>query len=90
MYKLYLFDRGGDNHGGICVYTKDNVFSRRRNDLKLPNIECIWIEITVHHRKFLHGTFYRPPNSPAQTLSSIEDSISLAFDSNINDVFITG
>ena len=89
-YKLYRRDRGGDNHGGICVYTKDNVFSRRRNDLELPNIECIWIEITVHHRKFLLGTFYRPPNSPAQTLSSIEDSIGLAFDSNINDVFITG
>ena len=59
-------DRGGDNHGGKCVYTKDNVFSRRRNDLELPNIECILIEITVHHRKFLLGTFYRPSNSPAQ------------------------
>ena len=89
-YKLYHRDRGGDNHGGICVYTKDNVFSCRRNDLELPNIECIWIEITVHHRKILLRTFYRPPNSPAQTLSSIEDSIGLAFDSNINDVFITG
>ena len=52
-YKVYRRDRGGDNHGGICVYTKDNVFSRRQNDLKLPNIESIWIEITVHHRKFL-------------------------------------
>ena len=78
------------NHGGICVYTKDNVFSRRRNDRELPNIECIWIKITVHHRKFLLGTFYRPPNFPAQTLSSVEDSIGLAFDSNINDEFITG
>ena len=62
----------------------------RRNDLELPNIECISIEITVHHRKFLHGTFYRPPNSPGQTLSAIEDLIGLAFDSNINDVFFTG
>ena len=34
--------------------------------------------------------FYRPLSSPAQTLSSIEDSIGLAFDSKINDVFITG
>ena len=89
-YKLYRSDRGGDNHGGICVYTKDNVFSRRRNDLELSNIECIWIKITFHHRKFLLGTFYRPPNSLAQTLSSIKDSIGLAFDSNINNVFITG
>ena len=73
-YKFYHRDQGGDNHGGVCVYTKDNVFSCRRNDLELPNIECIWIEITVHHRKFLLGTFLRPPNSPAQTLSSIKDS----------------
>ena len=58
MYKVYRRDRGGDNHGGICVYTKDNVFSRRRNDLELPNFECIWIEITVHHRKFLLGVHF--------------------------------
>lgn len=89
-FKLYRRDRGGDNHGGVCVYIKDNVFSRRRSDLELPNIECIWVEVTVHHRKFLLGTFYKPPNSPSQILSVIEDSISLAFDSNINEVFITG
>ena len=67
----------------MCVHT------RRRTDLELPNIECIWVEVNIHHRKFLLGTFYRPPNSSAQTLSSIEDSTSLAFDSNITDVFIT-
>ena len=68
------------------AFTKGNVFLRRRNNLKLPNtcIECIWIEITVYPRKFLLGTFYRPQNSPAQTLSFIEDSIGLVFDSNIN------
>ena len=74
---------------GICVYLLRAIYFHVA-DLELPNIECIWIEITVHHRKFLLGTFYRPPNSPAQTLSSIEDSIGLVFDSNINDVFITG
>ena len=57
--------------------------------LELSNIDCIWIDITIHHRKFLLGTFYRPPNSLAQTLYSIEDSFGLALDSNINDVFIT-
>ena len=89
-FKLYRRDRQTDNYGGVCVYVKDNVYSRRRTDLELPNIECIWVEIDFHHKKFLLGTFYRPPNSSAQTLSSIEDSISLAMDSNIKDVFITG
>ena len=41
-------------------------------------------------QKDLIGTFYRPPNSPAQTLSYIEDSVNLALDCNINDIFVTG
>lgn len=74
-FSLYRRDRQTDNHGGVCVYVKDNVYSRRRTDLELPNIECIWVEIDFHHKKILLGTFYRPPNSSAQILSSIEDSI---------------
>ena len=89
-FKLFRRDRQTDNYGGVCVYIKDNVYSRRRTDLELPNTECIWVEIDNHHKKFLLGTFYRPPNSSPQTLSSIEDSISLALDSNIKDIFITG
>ena len=38
----------------------------------------------------LIGTFYRPPNSLNAIFSSIEDSIGLAFDSNIQDIIITG
>ena len=89
-FKLYRRHRQADNYGDVCVYIKENVYSRRRTDLELPNIECTWVEINTHHRKFLLGTFYRPPNSSAQTLSSIEDLISLAFESNIKVVFITG
>ena len=40
-YNLYRRDRVGDNHGGICVYAKQNVHSRRRQDIELPNIECL-------------------------------------------------
>ena len=89
-YKLYRRDRQTDNHGGICVYIKENIYSQRRADLEIRNIECLWLEVKFHNKKFLLGTFYRPPRSPAQTLSTIEDSISLAINSNINDVFITG
>ena len=89
-FKLYRKDRQADNYGGVCVYIKENIHSRRRTDLELPNIECIWVEVNFHNKKFLLGTFYRPPSSSAQTLSYIEDSISLAIDSNIKDVFITG
>lgn len=89
-FKLFRRDRLGDSHGGICVYTKSNIYSRRRQDLELPDIECVWLELNIHHRKFLLGTFYRPPNSRAGILTSIEDSIGLAYDTNISDIFITG
>lgn len=89
-FKLYRRDRSGDNHGGICVFANQNIFSRRRNDLELPNIECVWIEVSIHHRKILIGSFYRPPNAPAAVLSSIEDSIGLAYDTNIQNIVITG
>ena len=34
--------------------------------------------------------FYRPPNSEAVAFSAIEDSISLAVDSDVNDIIKTG
>ena len=89
-FKLYRRDREGDSHGGICVYAQQNLYSRRRNDLELPDIECIWIEINTHNRKQLIGTFYRPPNSDNTVLATIEDSIGLAFDTNMQNILITG
>ena len=72
------------------MYAKQNVHSRRRQDIELPNIECLWIEVSTHNKKILLGTFYRPPNATPDVLSSIEDSISLAYDTNIRNILITG
>ena len=74
----------------ICVYAKQDIYSRRRIDLELPNIECLWIEVYTQQRKALIGTFYRPPNSATAILASIEDSIGIAFDSGIENILITG
>ena len=65
-------------------------FSKRRQDLELPNIECLWVEISIKNKIQLIGTFYRPPNSTNAILSAIEDSIGLAFDTNISNILITG
>ena len=88
-YTLYRRDRRGDNHGGICVYAKSTIYSKRRTD-ELLDLECIWLELHCNHRKMLVGIFYRPPNSPSATLTSIETSIGLAFDTTINDILIVG
>ena len=90
VYNLYRRDRVGDNHGGICEYAKQNVHSRRRQDIELANIECQWIEVSTHNKKIILGTFYRPPNSTQDVLTSIEDLISLAYDTNIQNILITG
>ena len=72
------------------VYVLNNVLCRRRNDLELPNIECVWVEVSFQNKKHLIGTFYRPPHSPNATFPCTEDSIGLAFDSNIQNILITG
>ena len=75
-------DRIGDSHGGVVLYVKNTLYYRRRADLELRGIECIWIE--------LGGLFYRPPNADAVYYSAVEDSIHLASDSGIHDIVITG
>ena len=89
-FNLYRRDRPGDYHGGICVYAKYNIYSRRRIDLELSNIECLWMEVYTQLRKALIGTFYRPLNSAPAILASIEDSIGIAFDSCIENILISG
>ena len=88
--KPFRRDRVIDNHGGIIVYVKNNLYAIRRPDIELPNVECIWLEIHSNNKKILFGTFHRPPNSTSLTLTNIETSIGLAIDANIPDVVITG
>ena len=44
-------DRAG---GGVIVYTKDHLYCKRRNDLEIQGIECVWLEITEKKRKISH------------------------------------
>ena len=84
-------DRTEDRQGGgVMIYVKDCLYYKRRQDLEPRNVECIWIEIQLNHTRVLFGLFYRPPESDAACLSSIEDSISLAMDTQINNIIITG
>ena len=89
-FNLYRRDRPGDKHGGIYVYAKQDIYSHRRINLELPNIERLWIEVYMQHRKALIGTFYRPPNSAPAILTSIEVSVGITFDSGIENILITG
>ena len=83
-------DRARDHHGRVMIYVKDSVHYTRRNDLEPLNIECIWIKIQLKQTRILFGLFYRPPYSDALYLSAIEDSISLALDTQISNIIVTG
>ena len=84
------YDRPNDAHGGVAVYIKESLYSKRRSDLEIRGVENIWIEVKLKHRSVLIGTFFRPPNSDVSILTDIEASIDLAFDSGIKDIIITG
>ena len=73
-------DRARGHQGGVMIYAKNMVHYTRRNDLEPLNIECIWIEMQLKQTSILLGLFYRPSTSDALYLSAIEDSISLALD----------
>ena len=46
----FRIDRIGDSHGGVIVYVKRGIPCKRRLDLELVNIECVWIEIIVKNK----------------------------------------
>ena len=80
-------DRPG---GGIIVYCKDHLSAKRRPDLEINGIECLWIQFLLKSEKYLLGTFYRPPNSSSYIWNIIEQSFELAIDTKIKNILITG
>ena len=83
-------DRRSDHFGGLLLYVKSGIFYKRRSDLEINGIECIWIEVVLNKESLLFGLFYRPPNSSADVYSNIEESIYLAVDTGTSDIIITG
>ena len=79
-----------DGYGGVAVYVKDSVHYIRRRDLEIQSLECIWIEAKLGKTKLLVSVFYRPPTSDNQYFQLIENSISLAVETNIKDIIIMG
>ena len=62
-YKIYRKDRDADG-GGVAVYVRNDLSVIRREDLEDPNLEGLWLEITLpKSRGFLLGLYYRPPDS---------------------------
>ena len=87
--KPYRKDRQ-DHYGGVIVYVKQNIPCKRRHDLEINGIECIWLELKLKSKTVLFSVIYRPPNSTSDVTNDIERSIDLAVDTNISTILITG
>ena len=59
--------------GGILVYVKDHIIAKRREDLELNDIACLWLEISPNKGKsFLLGSLYRNPTERVEWLDRFE------------------
>ena len=51
-------DRTDRTGGGVIVYVRDTISSKRRSDLEIRGLEATWVEIQVRSKKVLIGGFY--------------------------------
>ena len=66
--------------GGILVYTSNTIVSRRRVDLECPDIETIWIELTIQGPPILVCYAYRSEQTPTLYFENLHLSIESALD----------
>ncbi len=50
-------DRTADSHGGVMVYVKESLHYKRRTDLEIIGIECIWLELVLSTKHVLLWRF---------------------------------
>jgi len=63
-YVIIRKDRAGIGiglGGGIILYHKDCIKVDRRQDLELPDLECIWVEIRTNPQQTVLNISYRSP-----------------------------
>ena len=76
-YEVYRKDRIGKSGGGLCVYVKNTVQTKRRIDLETDDAEIIWLETCPYKSKrpLFVGGIYRPPSSTAASDKNIGKNI---------------
>lgn len=84
-------DRAGDKvGGGVMIYVRDTIPCKRRRDLEMVTVECLWVEITVQKTKILFGLFYRPLDSSDHVWDHISQSVENAINTGIEKIVVLG
>ena len=79
LYKLVSRNRSNTSRGGVCIYVKDTIQFKERNDLTIfdeGKFESIFIETTNMRKNIVVGEIYRIPNS---TVAFIESQTALEY-----------
>ena len=78
-------------HGEVAVYVKETFYYRRKDYLKLHNVECVWDKILIKKQKkkktkkklYLRGRSIGHQSLMDQSFFDVEMSIGLAYDTGI-------
>ena len=89
FYEPYRCDRE-TRDGGVAIYVKENISCKRRPDLEINNLECVWVEIKTYGHIFLVAGIYRPPDANQNYCTLISESVDRAKNTNISDIIIVG
>ena len=81
--KPYRKDNDSNSGGGLLVYVRNGINTKRRRDLETQDISCLWIEVTPENGKsFLLGNLYMPPDSKIEYNDRFEDFIDMVSKEN--------
>ena len=99
LYKLDHFQNPYTKHrnrqgGGVAVYIRNTISSRRMCSLEMEDEESIWIQIKVKTRIILACCIYFPPNLNSERiddfLSKLNESVTIAKALNPSAILILG
>jgi hypothetical protein len=81
-FKIYRKDRNR-NGGGVLIAVTDNLVSTEEPSLDRPNCEILWVKVKLKGKKdLLIGSYYRSPDSNAESLSEMAESSRCACSTN--------
>jgi len=92
-YKLITVNRDGRLGGGVCMYVRNNIDFKLRNDLTMDSsiAECLFIEIINSNSKnSLTGVIYRAPNNKYDEFDSKLTDLLTAIDKEGKICYLLG
>jgi hypothetical protein len=90
----YRMDRTLQGGGGVMAWVTDSIISKRRDDLSVPNLETLWLQLDLPKNKILLGTCYRQPDTEGTYgelfWEKLQTSYDKAKDTPIRNILMTG